>query len=92
MNFSNIFIQVAVLFIIILVGYFVRKFNLLDDHCTSKLSTLTMTVFLPSMIISSMQINFDSKMIQNTIVIIYIFDYVYSFNYNCIFIEIHFKM
>lgn len=64
MNFSNIFIQVAVLFIIILVGYFVRKFNLLDDHCTSKLSTLTMTVFLPSMIISSMQINFDSKMIQ----------------------------
>ncbi|HBG2030285.1 TPA: AEC family transporter, partial [Clostridioides difficile] len=71
MNFSNIFIQVAVLFIIILVGYFVRKFNLLDDHCTSKLSTLTMTVFLPSMIISSMQINFDSKMIQKILLLLF---------------------
>ncbi|RRH40837.1 AEC family transporter, partial [Clostridioides difficile] len=61
MNFSNIFIQVAVLFIIILVGYFVRKFNLLDDHCTSKLSTLTMTVFLPSMIICMELIIIDGK-------------------------------
>ena len=50
MNFSNIFIQVAVLFIIILVGYFVRKFNLLDDHCT---------------------INFDSKMIQKILLLLF---------------------
>ncbi|MCC0638780.1 MULTISPECIES: AEC family transporter [unclassified Clostridioides] len=72
MNFSNIFIQVAVLFIIILVGYFVRKFNLLDEHCTSKLSNLTMTIFLPSMIISSMQINFDNKMIQKILLLLFI--------------------
>ncbi|MCC0636303.1 MULTISPECIES: AEC family transporter [unclassified Clostridioides] len=72
MNFSNIFVQVAVLFIIILVGYFVRKFNLLDEHCTSKLSNLTMTIFLPSMIISSMQINFDNKMIQKILLLLFI--------------------
>ncbi|MGX9756165.1 AEC family transporter [Clostridioides difficile] len=72
MNFSNIFIQVAVLFIIILVGYFIRKFNLLDEHCTSKLSNLTMTIFLPSMIISSMQINFDNKMIQKILLLLFI--------------------
>ncbi|UWD47007.1 AEC family transporter [Clostridioides difficile] len=72
MNFSNIFIQVAVLFIIILVGYFVRKFNLLDEYCTSKLSNLTMTIFLPSMIISSMQINFDNKMIQKILLLLFI--------------------
>ena len=70
MSFGNIFTQVAVLFILILVGYLIRKLNLLDEDTTSKISNLAMTVFLPSMIISSMQIDFDSSMVNKILLLI----------------------
>ena len=70
MSFGNIFNQVAVLFILILVGYLIRKLNLLDEDTTSKISNLAMTVFLPSMIISSMQIDFDSSMVNKILLLI----------------------
>ena len=63
MSFSNIFTQVAVLFIIILVGYIVRRLGFLDESSTSKLSSLIMSIFLPAMIITAMQLEFDSAMI-----------------------------
>ncbi|TQQ84816.1 AEC family transporter [Peptacetobacter hominis] len=63
LNFMDIFTQVAILFIIILVGYFVRRFNMLDDESTSKLSSLVMNIFLPAMIITAMQIDFEAELI-----------------------------
>lgn len=72
MSFKNIFTQVAVLFIIILVGYFVRKKGLLDESTTSKLSSLVMNIFLPAMIITAMQIQFDKEMIPKILSLLFV--------------------
>lgn len=78
MNFGNIFIQVAVLFILILVGYMIRKKGLLDEHCTSMISSLVMSIFLPSMIISSMQIEYNPNMAKKIFMLILISIFTYS--------------
>lgn len=70
MSFSKILTQVAVLFIIILVGYVIRKLDMLDESSTSKISNLVMSVFLPSMIISSMQIDYDKSMINKIFILL----------------------
>ena len=72
LSFKNIFTQVAVLFIIILVGYFVRKKGLLDESSTSKLSSLVMNIFLPAMIITAMQIQFDKEMIPKILSLLFV--------------------
>lgn len=81
MNLSNIFIQVLVLFILILVGYIARKKNLLDEHSTSKLSSLTMSIFLPAMIINSMQIDYSPQMIDNIFKLLLISAFMYAFTF-----------
>ncbi|MGL5314054.1 MAG: AEC family transporter, partial [Peptostreptococcaceae bacterium] len=58
MDIKNIFTQVLVLFILILIGYMARKKNLMDSELTTKLSKLVMAIFLPSMIINSMQLDY----------------------------------
>ncbi len=81
MNFKDIFTQVLVLFIIILVGYYTRKKDLIDKDFTSKLSRLVLYIFLPSLILNSMQINFTKDMINKIIILllISIFMYIISF-------------
>lgn len=81
MNFNNVFMQVFILFILILVGYISRKKNLLDEYTTSKLSSLTMSIFLPSMIINSMQIEYNSQMIDKIINLIIISFIMYLFSF-----------
>lgn len=81
MNLSNIFIQVLVLFLLILVGYIARKRDLLDEHCTSKLSSLVMKIFLPCTIISSMQIDYSSDMISKIINLLIISVIMYSVSF-----------
>ena len=44
MGFTNTFTQVLILFILILVGYFIRYKNLIDKNFTSKLSSLVLSV------------------------------------------------
>lgn len=67
MGFTNTFTQVLILFILILVGYFIRYKNLIDKNFTSKLSSLVLSVFFPAMIINSMQIDFDPSIINKII-------------------------
>lgn len=81
MNISSVFTQVLILFILILVGYFARKKELLDDNSTSKLSTLIMSIFLPSMIINSMQIKYESNMISKIIMLIIISLFMYTISF-----------
>ncbi|MBO3444160.1 AEC family transporter [Clostridium sp. CCUG 7971] len=91
MNFRNIFMQVLVLFLLILVGYLARKKSLLDEHCTSKLSSLIMKIFLPCTIISSMQIDYSSDMIGKIInlliisVVMYLISFLISYLLKFIF-------
>lgn len=81
MNLSNVFIQVLVLFILILVGYIARKRNLLDEHTTSKLSSLTMSIFLPAMIIDSMQIDYSPEMVDRIVKLLVISIVMYTFSF-----------
>ncbi|MGL4913433.1 MAG: AEC family transporter [Romboutsia sp.] len=91
MNFNNVFVQVFILFILILVGYIARKKNLLDEHTTSKLSSLTMSIFLPSMIIDSMQIDYNPEMVDKIInlliisFIMYLFSFLIAYSLKFIF-------
>ncbi|BBE30809.1 transporter [Tepiditoga spiralis] len=59
MNYTNILNQVSVLFLLILTGYFTRKFNLLNDEKTKTLSDIVLNLTLPALIISSMQMDFS---------------------------------
>lgn len=78
MNFQNVLIQILVLFLLILVGYLCRYKNILDEITTTGLTKLIMTIFLPSMILSSMQIDFDSSLVNNILLLILISIIMYS--------------
>lgn len=59
MDYNNILNQVLVLFLLILTGYFSRKFNLLNNEKTKTLSDIVLKLTLPALIISSMQMDFS---------------------------------
>ena len=81
MDISNVFTQVLTLFILILVGYYARKKELIDDEFTSKLSSLVMFFFLPCMIISSMQIEYNPNMVSKIFLLIIISFFMYSISF-----------
>ncbi|MGL4336702.1 MAG: AEC family transporter [Turicibacter sp.] len=81
MDIRHIFIQVLVLFILILIGYGARKKSYMDGEFTSKLSKLVMTIFLPAMIISSMQIKFDATMVGQMIHLLIISIVMYAISF-----------
>lgn len=91
MNFINTFTQVLILFILILIGYFIRYRNLIDKSFTSKLSNLVLSIFLPALIINSMQINFEPSIINKIIIIIllsfitYLISYLIAYSLKFIF-------
>lgn len=78
MNFNNIFIQITVLFLLILVGYISSFKGLIDKHTTSGLTKLIMVLFLPSMIISAMQMEFNPSLLGDIISLIIISILMYS--------------
>lgn len=81
MDISNVFTQVLTLFILIIVGYCTRKKGLMDDNFTSKLSSLVMNIFLPCMIINSMQIEYNPNMVNKIITLIIISLFMYSISF-----------
>ena len=91
MNFIKTFTQVLILFILILIGYFIRYRNLIDKSFTSKLSNLILSIFLPALIINSMQINFEPSIINKIIIIIllsfitYLISYLIAYSLKFIF-------
>jgi malate permease and related proteins len=78
MNFQNILIQILVLFLLILIGYILRFKNNLDSSTTSGITNLIMNLFLPSMIICSMQIDFSKYLLNNITILIFISIVMYS--------------
>ncbi|MCR8744850.1 AEC family transporter [Romboutsia lituseburensis] len=81
MSLGNVFSQILILFILIIIGYYTRKKDLLDEYTTSKLSSLTMSIFLPSMIINSMQIDYSPDMIDKIIKLLIISLVMYTISY-----------
>ncbi|WP_371025281.1 AEC family transporter [Paraclostridium ghonii] len=72
MDFSNIFIQITVLFLLILVGYISSIKGLLNKPTISGLTKLIMTLFLPSMIICAMQMDFNPNLVNDIVSLIII--------------------
>lgn len=72
MDFSNIFIQITVLFLLILVGYISSIKGLLNKPTITGLTKLIMTLFLPSMIICAMQMDFNPNLVNDIISLIII--------------------
>lgn len=54
MDFNIIINQIIVLFIILFLGYFITKKNIIDDHSSKKISSLVVNISAPALIISAM--------------------------------------
>lgn len=63
MGFMTVFNQIAILFLMIIVGYIARKMDLLNEVLNKGLSVLVLQVTLPALIIKSMQYSFSSEVL-----------------------------
>ena len=81
MDIKNVFTQVFILFILILVGYISTKTNLIDSSLTKKLSKLIMNIFLPCMIINSMQLEYSPIILKKVLLLILISLFIYAISF-----------
>ena len=58
--------QVSVLFILILVGFIVRKVNLVSAVLQKEISSYVVNVALPAFIITSVSVSISDEMLKNT--------------------------
>jgi len=63
LNFQVVITQIISLFLLIAVGYFLRRSKHLDQKETGAISKLLLDLILPAMLISSLQINITAKML-----------------------------
>lgn len=67
MGSDTVFQQIVSLFIIILIGFYGGKRNIIDETFTSKLSTLLLEIATPLLIISSFSFTFTEDIKKNVI-------------------------
>lgn len=79
MNFNLVYNEILVLFLIILVGFILRKNNQISEDLNKGLSNLLINVTLPALIITSMHIEIDSNVIANMKIISLITIGIYIF-------------
>ncbi|MGM0498811.1 MAG: AEC family transporter [Bacillota bacterium] len=63
MNFQVVISQIISLFLLIMVGYFLRKSKHLDKKETGAISKLLLDLIIPAMLISSLQIDITAKIL-----------------------------
>lgn len=63
LNFQVVITQIISLFLLIAVGYFLRRSNHLDKKETGAISKLLLDLILPAMLISSLQIDITAKIL-----------------------------
>jgi predicted permease len=54
MDFITIINQISVLFMVLFLGYFIRKRNIIDEHSSKKISSLVVNITAPSLIVGAM--------------------------------------
>ncbi len=72
MALTNVFHQVIVLFLEIIVGFFLVQIRIFDKGMVKRLSTFIGTVTLPALIISAMNFAYDPVMMKNATMILVI--------------------
>lgn len=70
MDFFVVLNQVAVLFILIVVGFILKKRRILSDEFSKGLASLIISVTLPALIITSMNYEFSDKLLDNSLKIL----------------------
>lgn len=70
MDFIVILNQIAVLFILIVVGFMLKKLKILDDRFEKGLAGLIISVTLPALIITSMNYEFSKELLGNSLMIL----------------------
>ncbi|MGE4284726.1 MAG: AEC family transporter [Clostridia bacterium] len=63
MEVFTVFTQVLVLFILMMIGYIVRRLNIVDSTFSKNLSNFLFAIILPAMIINSMNFPFSIKVL-----------------------------
>lgn len=80
MNYSYIINQIIVLFIVLFLGFIIRKFNVIDDHGSKKIASLVVKLTGPMLIIDSMLQRPDLSIKQiSDILLIAICVYIFLF-------------
>ncbi|WP_069651057.1 AEC family transporter [Caloranaerobacter ferrireducens] len=79
MDFILVLNQVLVLFILLILGFILKKINIMTDELGKGLSTLIIYVTLPALIITSMNYKFSQDMLSNSIKLLIIGVIVYTF-------------
>lgn len=70
MSLTPVLTQTAILFILILIGFVIKKLNVISDELVKGLSGFTVNVTLPLMIIASMNKEFSMEMLSNSLLIL----------------------
>lgn len=79
-NIAIIFNQVAILFIVMVVGFFARKTDIINDEVNKKLSELLLNITAPFMVIASFQFEFSKDMLLNAGIILIISIAIHAFS------------
>ena len=67
---TNLINQIAVFFILMLVGVIVKKLRLVTDDFMKGLSNMVVYISLPAMLITSMNYDFAPELLTNSILIL----------------------
>lgn len=67
MAFLPVFNQTMILFILIFIGFIIKKKNIINDQMTKDLSGLILNVTLPFMMITAMNYSFSLEMFKNSV-------------------------
>ncbi len=70
--------SVLILFIMIVIGYLVRKLDIVSSEFSHSLSKYITNVALPAFIIMNMRFNFDVKVLRNSLILIVMSFLIYA--------------
>ncbi|MBS4536423.1 AEC family transporter [Clostridium sp. D2Q-14] len=70
MDILSVLSQVSVLFILLIIGLILRKFNIIDSYVEKGISNLVIFATLPALLITSMNYEFSSDMLNNGLLIL----------------------
>lgn len=79
MDFIPVLNQVLVLFILLMIGFILKKINIMTDELGKGLTTIIIYVTLPALIVTSMNYEFSQDMLNNSIKLLGIGVILYSF-------------
>ena len=80
MQINVVIEQVIILFLVLLVGFFARKRNIISEGMTGKLSDLLLQVTQPLLIITSFDFDLSTEMLLNALLIIVISVFIHLFS------------